>query len=277
MEDGHQASDPQGEGSMVIKMSTFEKTFDHAAADYEQSRPAYVKEIYEDLFRYKPIGSDSYVLEIGLGTGKASQPVLDTHCHFTGIEPGERLAAFARKRYQGYADFVLWNQTLQDFTGRNDSFDLIYAATAFHWIPEEYGYKRVYDLLRPGGAFARFAYHAGADKERKAMMEEIQEVYLKYLRPKEPPKEYGMEDAKRLAEIACQYGFVDTAYRLYSATKDFTADEYMALLRTYPDHMKIEEADRKNLFEGIHSAINDHGGIMTVHYTMDLELARKPY
>lgn len=231
-------------------MSTFEKTFDDAAIDYEQSRPAYVKEIYEDIFRYKAIDSDSYVLEIGLGTGKASQPVLDTQCHFTGIEPGKQLAALAQKRY---------------------------AATAFHWIPEEYGYDRVYNLLKPGGAFARFAYHAGVDKERKAMTEEIQKIYLKYLHPKEPPKEFSIEDAEKSAEIACQYGFVDTAYRLYSITKDFTADEYMTLLRTYPDHMRIDKADRKNLFEGIYSAINNHGGIMTVHYTMDLELARKPY
>ncbi|MDE5932332.1 MAG: class I SAM-dependent methyltransferase [Lachnospiraceae bacterium] len=257
-------------------MPTFEKTFDDAATDYEQSRPAYVKEIYEDIFRYKAIDSDSYVLEIGLGTGKASQPILETQCHFTGIEPGKQLAAFARKRYQAYANFSLLDQTLQDFTGCDQSFDLIYAATAFHWIPEEYGYNRVYNLLKPGGAFARFAYHAGGDKERKAMMEEIQEIYLKYLHLKEPPKEYGMEDAEKLAETACQYGFVDTACQLYFVKKDFTADEYMALLRTYPDHMKIEEADRKKLFEGIHSVINKHGGIMTVHYTMDLELARKP-
>ncbi len=41
--------------------------------------------------------------------------------------------------------------------------------------------------------------------------------------------------------------------------------------------MKVEEADRKMLFEGIHSAIKKHGGIITVYYTMDLELARKPY
>lgn len=258
-------------------MSTFEKTFDDAAIDYEQSRPAYVKGIYEDIFRYKAIDSDSYVLEIGLGTGKASQPVLDTQCHFTGIEPGKQLAALAQKRYAAYANFSFLNQTLQEFVSCDNAFDLIYAATAFHWIPEEYGYDRVYNLLKPGGAFARFAYHAGVDKERKAMTEEIQKIYLKYLHPKEPPKEFSIEDAEKSAEIACQYGFVDTAYRLYSITKDFTADEYMTLLRTYPDHMRIDKADRKNLFEGIYSAINNHGGIMTVHYTMDLELARKPY
>lgn len=258
-------------------MTTFEKTFDNATTDYEQSRPTYPKEIYEDIFRYKPIDSDSYVLEIGLGTGKATLPILEKRCHFTGIEPGEQLAGLAQKRYQAYANFSLFHQTLQDFTSADQSFDLIYAATSFHWIPEEYGYNRVYNLLKPGGAFARFAYHAGGDKGRVSMTEEIQEIYSKYLNLKETPKEYGMGDAKKLAEIACQYGFCDTEYQLYSVRKDFTADEYMALLRTYPNHMKVEEADRKMLFDGIHSAINNHGGIITVYYTMDMELARKPY
>lgn len=257
-------------------MTEFEKTFDNATLDYDKSRLTYVKEIYEDIFRYKPIDSDSYVLEIGLGTGKASRTILDTQCHFIGVEPGEKLADLARSRYQAYANFSLFNQTLQDFAGSDNSFDLIYAATAFHWIPEEYGYNRVFNLLKPGGAFARFAYHAGTDKGRTEMTEEIQEIYAKYLHTKKSPKEYGAEDARKLAEIAGQYGFTDTVYKLYSAAKDFTADEYMALLRTYPDHMKVEEADRKMLFDGIRSAINNHGGIMTVYYTMDLELARKP-
>lgn len=258
-------------------MYIFEKTFDTAATDYEQSRPAYVREIYEDIFRYKPINADSHVLEIGLGTGKASQPVLDTQCYFIGIEPGEHLADLARKRYQTYANFSLFNQTLQDFVGYDNSFDLIYAATAFHWIPEEYGYNRVYHLLKPGGAFARFGYHAGVDKGRAAMTEEIQDIYSKYLHPKEPPREYSMEDANRVAEIARSYGFDDIVCQWYTTTKDFTADEYMALLRTYPNHMKVQEADRKMLFKGIYYAIKNHGGIMTVYYTIDLELARKPY
>lgn len=170
----------------------------------------------------------------------------------------------------------LFNQTLQDFASPDEAFDLIYAAAAFHWIPEEYGYNRVFNLIKPGGAFARFAYHAGVDKGREAMTEEIQKIYSKYLHPKKRSHEFGTDDARKIAEIACQYGFSDTVYRLYYVTKDFTADEYMALLRTYPDHMKVEESTRKKFFEGIHSAIKNHGGIITVYYTMDLELARKP-
>lgn len=257
-------------------MTAFEKTFDSAALDYDRSRPAYIQEIYEDIFQYEPIDADSHVLEIGLGTGKASRPLLDTRCHLIGIEPGAQLADLARHRYQAYNNFSLLNQTLQDFVSPDGVFDLIYAATAFHWIPEAYGYKRVFDLLKPGGAFARFAYHAGPDQGRKALTDEIQELYRQSMRLDRQPAEFSDADAQKLAEKALAYGFAEIKHSLYHTTKDFTEDEYMALLRTYPDHMKMEASDRKKLFEGIHAAINRHGGIMTVYYAMDLELARKP-
>ncbi|MBD5473609.1 MAG: hypothetical protein HDR20_12165 [Lachnospiraceae bacterium] len=123
---------------------------------------------------------DGHVLEIGMGTGKATQTFLDTHCHFVGIEPGEN-----------------------------------------------------------------------------------------------HPVEFSNADAKRLADKALAYGFGDVKHMLYHAAKDFTADEYISLLRTYPDHMKLESAACEKLFEGIFHAIVDNGGTMTVYYTMDLELARK--
>lgn len=256
-------------------MKDFEKTFNDAANDYDRSRPTYVKELYDDIFEYKSIDSDSHVLEIGMGTGKATRPILKTGCHFIGIEPGEQLADLAKERFQEFSNFTLCDRTLQEFESPNEVFDLIYAATAFHWIPEEYGYKRVYELLKSGGVFARFAYHAGTDKGRRKLTEEIQELYRKYMHAEGSPKEFGPENAKKLADTAAKYGFADTKYELYHCTKDFTADEYLKLLKTYPDHMALEEADRTGLFEGIHAAIKKHGGIMTVYYTMDLELARK--
>ena len=47
--------------------------------------------------------------------------------------------------------------------------DLVYSASAFHWIPEEIGYSKVYEMLKPGGAFARFA--------------EIDRLYARYYCP----------------------------------------------------------------------------------------------
>jgi len=257
-------------------MIEFERTFDNSAEGYDRIRPDYPQELYRDIFSRKQITAESDVLEIGLGTGKASQPFLETHCRFTGIEPGENLAALANMKYKNYSRFSLRTQTLQEFECPAESFDLIYAATAFHWIEEEYGYRRVFDLLKKGGIFARFAYHASPDRKRVALTDEIGELYGKFFSAPRKAKEFGDAEAKTLADIALKYGFASTEHKLYRMKKDFTADEYMTLLCTYPDHMALERDRRELLFGGIHCAINRHGGIITVNYIYDLELAAKP-
>lgn len=256
-------------------MYKFERTFDNSILDYENTRPTYVKELYDDIFKYKEINTDSNVLEIGIGTGIATLPILEKECQLAAVEPGENLTEFVREKYKNYGNFSLYNQTLQEYESPEGVFDFIYAATAFHWIPEEYGYKRVYELLKNGGAFARFAYHAGKDKSRESLASKMQEIYKTYMNANREPKEYSKEDAQSLAEIAGKYGFEDIDYKLYQLTKDFTADEYMKLLRTYPDHMSLEPMKREMLFHEIYNAINEYGGIITVYYTMDLQLARK--
>lgn len=262
---------------MIDVGTDFQRNFDREAGDYDLARPEYPAELYRDVFAYQPVDEDSRVLEIGLGSGKASGPVLETGCRLVGLEPGGSLAGLARKRLEGFRNLTLLESTLQDYDCPDGAFDLVYAATAFHWIPEEYGYKRVYGLLRPGGAFARFAYHAGPDRGRGELTREVYELYRRYMhggkgeyRPLTPA------DGERLLEAHKRYGFTDTEFHLYEFTKDFTAEGYMGLLRTYPDHMALDPADREGLFGGIYDAILRHGGVMTVYYTVDLELGRKP-
>lgn len=254
----------------------FETTFDNAAEDYERIRPAYLPAIFDDILCYQPLNGGSSALEIGMGTGLATKPFLETGCRVVGIEPGQNLAEIALEKYREYPRLSVCTKTLQDYVCPDESFDLVYAATAFHWIPEEYGYPRVYGLLKDGGAFARFRYHAGPDQKRPALTEEIQRLYRKHMQ-REKPAEFSDADAKAIADLAGKYGFTETQYRLYHTQKDFTVDEYLALLRTYPDHMKLPESHRNRLFEGVQHAIEQNGGLMTVYYTMDLELARKPF
>ena len=139
------------------------------------------------------------------------------------------------------------------------------------------GYRRVYRVLRPGGAFARFAYHAGPDRKRLALTEEVYKLYREHMNGgKGTYRPLCPEDGERLLAVPKSYGFEETEFHLYELEKNFTAEEYLCLLRTYPDHMALDEEHRAKLFHGIYQAIERHGGTMTVYYTVDLELARKP-
>ena len=253
----------------------FETTFNDAPEDYQASRPTYCPQLYRDLLMYQPIGPQNCVLEIGMGTGKATGPMLETRCRLIALEPGKALAEAAKRKFQQYENLVIEQKTFQDYACDEGTFDLIYAATAFHWIPEEYGYRRVFELLKEGGAFVRFAYRAGEDQKRPEMRAEIRSAYEKCPTMSRRKRPDATAEARRLSQLASQYGFADTMNKTYHWTKDFTADGYMRLLKTYPDHMVLPQAEREVLFSDIHHAIEKHGGVITVHYTADMQLARK--
>lgn len=64
---------------MSIKKG-LEWTFDTVASTYEKYRPGYVDELYKRLFEYIPINESSRVIEVGIGGGQATLPILQTGC-----------------------------------------------------------------------------------------------------------------------------------------------------------------------------------------------------
>lgn len=254
-----------------------ETTFNTVAEKYDRMRPGYVSELYGDVFRYAKIGLESRALEIGIGTGQATKPVLDAGCRLTAVELGDELAAFAARKFRGYPNFAVVNEDFLDFEAPENTFDLIYSASAFHWIPEKEGYEKVFRMLRPGGAFARFANHPFKDLRKPGLHDAMQRWYGQYMPGNLPkPSEYGEEEAEERAEIAAKYGFVDIECYLYRRTRTFTAQEYTQLLGTYSDHIALGEAVMNEFFARIREEIGRFGGEITIYDTIDLQLARKP-
>jgi SAM-dependent methyltransferase len=253
-----------------------EWTFNTEAEKYEKMRPGYVKELYEDIFKYIPIDKSSNVIEIGIGGGQATLPILKTGCKLTAVEYGENLAKLCLQKFKEYPNFSAVTTKFEDFECDANFCDLIYSASAFHWIPEDIGYKKVYEMLKSGGVFARFANHPYKDKGREEIHVALQKIYAVYMPGSLGSNEYSADDAKKCADIAQKYGFVDISYKLYHRTRSFSSKEYISLLGTYSDHIAIEENTRKKFFSEIEKAIDDLGGQITIYDTIDLQLARKP-
>lgn len=253
-----------------------EWTFDTNAETYAKIRPGYVDELYRDIFRAIPLDKNSTAVEIGIGGGQATLPILQTGCRVTAVEYGENFVTLCREKFRDYPNFSAVTGKFEDYAGAENSCDLIYSASAFHWIPEEIGYPKVFQMLRPGGIFARFANHPYPDKGREGLSDAIQEVYYRHGFSKRKPKEYGEEEAAARAEIAGKYGFTEIGYALYYRTRTFTAREYPILLSTYSDHIAIEPIARAKFFAEIQQTIEAFGGEITIYDTIDLQLARKP-
>lgn len=259
---------------------SLEWTFDTVATTYEKFRPGYVEDLYQMLFDYIPINENSNVVEAGSGSGQATAPILKTGCQLTAVEYGEQFSELLKDKFKKYPNFSVITGKFEEVEFEEKAFDLVFSASAFHWVPEKTGYEKVFSMLKNGGVFARFANHPYRDKGNLVLSEEIDELYEKYYnkyynKKSEKISEYTEMQAKERAMIASNYGFSDIRYALFHRERVFSAKEYIELLGTYSDHIAIEESVRTEFFTKIEEAINKYGGFITIYDTIDLQLARK--
>jgi ubiquinone/menaquinone biosynthesis C-methylase UbiE len=138
------------------------RVFDEVAAEYDRYRPAYPDELVDQACRVAGIGPGDRVLEIGCGTGQLTRSLLARGLHVTAVEPGESLIALARQNLEG-VEFV--NARFEDALLPRGQFQAVFCASAFHWADPEVSWRKVADLLVPGGTLALVQY-SGLEEPR---------------------------------------------------------------------------------------------------------------
>ncbi len=256
--------------------------FDNIVVDYEKIRQAYPEQLIADILDY--MGPDKVnALDIGAGTGKASAPFLEAGFNLTAVEIGANMSEYLSIKFEDYDSFNVITSAFEDAQLEEESFDLIYSATAFHWVEAEVGCPKVFRLLKDGGSFALFRYTT-VPSCGEVLYEEIQKSYEKYFyKPYVKPVRKAYEEYKEPSEIRRgfgfenleQYGFKDTKILLYKTSKVFSAKEYLALLDTFSDHRNLPDADRTALYKEIEEAILKHGGQQEVDYVFQLYMGKK--
>jgi len=258
------------------------KHFDEIVLNYEKSRWDYPDLLFKDVLKYNQAEPGKKAIEIGAGTGKVTAPFLDAGYVVTAVEMGQNMSDFLIEKYKGYKNFNVITSTFEDVKLENETYDLIYAASAFHWVESEIGCPKAYRLLKAGGTIALFRNSKFANKNEK-LYEDIQEFYKEYYhKPYKPPEKKGDLWSPREIlrgygfENLTDYGFTDISTTLYEADISRTADEYIALMDTMSDHRSLPDNDRESLYAGIKNAINNHGGEITNTHVFQLYMGKKP-
>jgi protein-L-isoaspartate O-methyltransferase len=133
-------------------------TFAEDAELYERARPEYPAELFADLAALALLGPGSRVLEIGCGTGQATMALARLGCAVTAVELGGALAGIARRKLTGFEARVVVT-TFEDWQLPPEPFDLVVAATSFHWVDPAVRVRKSADALRPGGSLAVISTH----------------------------------------------------------------------------------------------------------------------
>ena len=250
----------------------FRKIFDTIPEQFDKYRPRYSSELFASLIEYAEIGEGKTVLELGPGTGQATDPILNTGCDYNAIELGEHLYEKMKQKYGHYPNFHIVNDDFitHDFGDRK--YDMIYSAATIQWIPEEIAFAKTFDILKPGGTLAMLLMRGDYKTPNEELYNSIQKVYSEYYKPE---TEYTHGSFKYTN--APNYGYVDFEKREFFGKREFTADEYVAYSGTHCDHLVIPEPYKTKLFEGLRDAVLAAGNKIVFSDTYILYLAKKPY
>ena len=256
-----------------------EKYFDENVVLYDKFRPTYTTELYGDIIKYANITESNNILEIGCGTGNATLPFIQTGARVTAVELGKNLSEYTRQKFSSYKNFTVINERFENYEP-DEKYDLIFSATAFHWIAPEYAYSRCKELLNSNGVLATFWNTPRISRENAELYSEIQSLYAEYMHESKEGSDSLVESkwyisrCDRLGGYFETYGFGDRLFKLYQGKRTFNADSYIGLLHTYSGHMALSEDIRTEFFNKIHTAIQKHGKIKLID-TIDLHIGRK--
>lgn len=254
-------------------------SFDAAAHLYQQARPEYPPELYDDLARRAALRPGDPLLEIGCASGKATIPLARRGFPITCIEIGSALAAEARRNVAQLpavqvieAEFETWQPP------PGAAFALVFAATAWHWLDPAIRYRKAWQLLGPGGHLAFWtAAHVFPDGG-DALFDDIQPVYEEIgegLPPGENrPRPGELPDSRAEIEATGLFGDVTVSHLDWETTH--TADEYIQLLDTFSGHIAMAEWQRQRLYGEIRRRVGERpDGRLRRHWGAVLHVAQR--
>ena len=253
------------------------ETFDTAAELYDRVRPGYPPELYDDIQAITGLGAGAHALEIGPGTGQATVPMAERGLRILGIELGANLAAIAARNLAPYRGCEIRVGRFEDVSTSDGPFDLIYSATAFHWLDPALRVEQCRRLLRPGGWLAVWSsYHCAGGTSQ--FFADAQDCY-EHWDPATPP-DIRLEHPDELHDdpdnISGHEGFEPAIHRRYYWEETRTTEQYLDVLRTYSGHIALPDDARAGLLTCIGTLIETRcTGTITKAYLTRLTLTQK--
>lgn len=230
-------------------MTSLKHTFDKNAAEYRRFRPTYPSTLADDVVSLTSLQNGAHILEIGCGAGQATCLFSGLHPTQTCIDIGPNLIEQCLSQFRDLRNYEFICSSLEDFDGPIEGYDLIYAATCFHWLTPGRRFLKTSAMLKSGGHLAVFSHkHL---KNRDGFFAEVQECYKRHA----PELIPASKESTKTQEVPEDNPLKLIAHREYDRELRYTADEYVGLLKTFSDHIALGDDRLQALCDSIHHLI----------------------
>jgi ubiquinone/menaquinone biosynthesis C-methylase UbiE len=156
------------------------EVFDAVAEAYDRERPSYPSDLIDAACTIAALTAGSRVLEIGCGTGKLTEALVERGLVVDAVDPGANMITIARRRVHDSDAVEFHLGRFEEVALPERSFDAVFSAAAFHWIDPKLGWAKAARSLRPGGTLALVGHISYRDEPTAADDEALLDVFKKY-------------------------------------------------------------------------------------------------
>lgn len=232
-------------------------SFGAVAEAYERFRPDYPYAIVT-LAADAAEGAVITAVEVGAGTGKATRVFARAGIEVTATEPDEAMLAVLTRVCAGLPVRPM-SARFEDLDPAGlGTFDLLYAAAAWHWTDPATRMDRAAALVRPGGAVALLGGPAEIADERLATTEA--ELTARYLPggASIPPPTTGTGGLDWPGDdLLADRRFEDVRQRVIQRRYTVAREDHLGYLRTVSAYRLMSGGDRRALFDELRAALPD--------------------
>ncbi len=272
--------EPRGPATIVDMSGNRDRlktTFDQVAGSYHRARPEYPGALYDRLIAAAGLRPGDRLLEVGCGTGKATIPLARRGFPITCVEPGPALARQARRNLAGLGRVQVVTDALETWRPPAETtFDLVFAATSWHWVDPAVRYQRAWAALRPSGHLAFWSAFHVVPEDGDPFFAELQDVYdeigaglpagTRLPRPGELPD---LRD-----EITGSGLFGAARIWHFDWEVSYPAEDYIRLLDTFSGHIVMAAWQLDRLYGEIRRRLARRpGGLLRRHWGAALHVA----
>ena len=246
---------------------------------YDKARPSYPEALLDDVVGMA--GASAHALDIGCGTGKATVLLAARGLSGAGVEADPAMAEVARRNLAPCSNWHIYVHDFETWQPPSGAgcFDLACSAQAWHWLDPAVRLHKAHALLRTGGWLALWWNRPGdgdgpavgdgavsATSGAAVITKQINEIYAEIAPHIAAKAGIGSKGTAHDDDIPTGLSFGEPVRKSYPWQKDYTADAWVALLRTQSDHRLLTPEQLDQLTDRIRQLLLAHGGIYRHRY-----------
>ena len=250
--------------------------FSETAEIYAEVRPTYPEDMYRKIAEMVSDMANKNILEVGPGPGNSTREFMQYFpARITACEPNPDFGRLFAAQFTADPHVTLKNEHFEENAFAGQSFDVIYAATTFHWLDQAAKYAEASRLLTPEGwLITCWNNYLLMDVELKEKLSALFTAYDANIEMINGTMEKILAKIdRRKNEIESGAYFSVVLHDLFETKYSYSAEQFCALLRTFADQSL---GDRMaTLLQAVRVLVMENGDELTIKVITNLEIARK--